>query len=169
MRAIGISINDHDPDSALDLVKTGLIDSVQVIYNIFDQTPEKNLFPLTQHMGVGVIARVPLDEGSLTGTITEQTQFDSDDFRTFYFRGDHKQQVVKHVDALQKDLQGIDGSLPEVALRFCLSHPAVTSVIPGMRKVKNAEMNVALSDKGALEPAVIAILRRHAWDKNFYL
>ena len=169
VRAVGISINDHDPDSALEIVNTGLVDAVQLIYNIFDQSPEKNLFPATQRMDVGVLARVPLDEGSLTGTITEDTRFDPRDFRTFYFRGDHKKQVVKHVDALKKDLQGIDGSLPEVALRFCLSHPAVTSVIPGMRKVKNAEMNVTLSDKGALEPAAIAILRRHAWEKNFYL
>ena len=168
-RAVGISINDHAPDSALEIVKTGLIDSVQVIYNIFDQTPEKNLFPLTQHMEVGVLARVPLDEGSLTGTITERTHFDPDDFRTFYFRGDHKEQVVRHVGALEQDLQGADGSLPEVALRFCLSHPAVTTVIPGMRKVRNAEMNVAVSDKGVLDVATLQILRRHAWDKNFYL
>jgi len=169
VRAVGVSINDHDPDSALELVNTGLADAVQVIYNIFDQSPEKNLFPATQRMDVGVLARVPLDEGSLTGTITEDTRFEPQDFRTFYFRGDHKKQVVEHVNALQKDLQGRDGSLPEIALRFCLSHPAVTTVIPGMRKVRNAELNVALSGKGALDNATLGVLRRHAWDKNFYL
>src|SRR5581483_8231626 len=120
------------------LVKTGLIDTVQVIYNIFDQSPERNLFPLVRKMDVGVIARVPLDEGALTGTITEQTQFEKEDFRNYYFRGDHKTQVVQHVDALKEDLGNVDGALPEIALRFCLSNPAVSTVIPGMRRVRNA-------------------------------
>jgi aryl-alcohol dehydrogenase-like predicted oxidoreductase len=167
-RAVGISINDHQPDSALEIVKTGLIDTVQVIYNIFDQSPQKNLFPLTQQMNIGVLARVPLDEGSLTGTITDSTTFEPNDFRSYYFRGDHKKQVVEHVDALRRDLQGVDGSLPEIALRFCLSHPAVSTVIPGMRRVRNAEMNTAVSDLGPLDPAVLKILERHAWERNFY-
>src|SRR5579884_972835 len=128
-RAVGVSINDHDPDSALELVKTGLVDTVQVIYNIFDQSPERNLFPLAQQMNVGVIARVPFDEGVLTGSITEDTTFDPQDFRAWYFRGDHKQQVVQHVDALQRDLGSVEGALPEIALRFCLSNPAVSTVI----------------------------------------
>lgn len=169
VRAAGISINDHDPDSALEIVRTGLVDSVQTIYNVFDQSPEKNLFPLAQRMNVGVLARVPLDEGSLTGTINQNTQFEPEDFRSFYFRGDHKKQVVEHVSALKKDLDGVEGSLPEIALRFCLSHPAVSSVIPGMRKIQNVEMNMALSGKGALDDATLQILRRHAWDKNFYM
>jgi aryl-alcohol dehydrogenase-like predicted oxidoreductase len=167
-RAVGISINDHQPDSALDIIKTGLIDSVQVIYNIFDQSPQRNLFPLTQQYNIGVLARVPLDEGSLTGTITETTQFAPSDFRTYYFRGNHKQQVVQHVNALQADLAGVSGSLPEIALRFCLSHPAVSSVIPGMRRVKNVEQNTALSDLGPFDESVLKILARHAWDKDFY-
>ena len=108
----GRSINDHQPDSALELVQSGLIDTVQVIYNIFDQSPEKNLFPLAQKMNVGVLARVlPLDEGSLTGTISESTEFDPKEFRAFYFRGDRKKQVVEHVAALEQDLKGVDGSL----------------------------------------------------------
>jgi aryl-alcohol dehydrogenase-like predicted oxidoreductase len=167
-RAVGVSINDHDPDSALDLVKTGLVDSVQVIYNVFDQSPERRLFPLTQEMDVGVIARVPLDEGALTGSITEDTQFDREDFRAYYFRGDHKKQVVEHVGALQRDLGDVDGALAEIALRFCLSNPAVSTVIPGMRRVCNAETNMALSDKGPLDAQTMEILRRHAWEKNFY-
>ncbi|HEX8985110.1 MAG TPA: aldo/keto reductase [Bryobacteraceae bacterium] len=168
IRAFGISINDHDPDSALEVLRTGLIDSVQVIYNIFDQGPERKLFPLCQELGVGVLARVPLDEGALTGTINEQTRFEPGDFRGEYFAGDRKRQVVEHVEALQRDLKGVDGSLPELALRFCISHPAVTSVIPGMRRVKNALTNCAVSEKGPLDPATLAILRRHAWEKNFY-
>ncbi|HME09432.1 MAG TPA: aldo/keto reductase [Bryobacteraceae bacterium] len=168
VRAIGISINDHQPDSALEVIRTGLVDAVQVIYNIFDQTPEKHLFPLTQELNVGVLARVPLDEGSLTGTITEQSEFAPGDFRARYFRGDRKKQVVEHVDALKKDLGSAAGPLPEVALRFCLSHPALTTVIPGMRRVANAEANVAVSDLGPLSDETLQILRRHAWDRNFY-
>jgi aryl-alcohol dehydrogenase-like predicted oxidoreductase len=168
VRAVGVSINDHDPDSALELVRTGLIDSVQVIYNIFDQSPEKNLFPLCQKQNVGVIARVPFDEGSLTGKITEKTEFQASEFRAMYFRGARKKQVVEHVDALEKDLAGNAGGLPEIALRFCVSHPAVSTVIPGMRSVHHAEANCAVSAKGPLGEDVLAILKRHAWEKNFY-
>lgn len=168
VRFVGVSINDHQPDSALELIRTGLIDTVQVIYNIFDQTPEQNLFPLCMVRNIGVIARVPFDEGSLTGTITETTEFDPDDFRAEYFRGDRKKQVVERVAALKRDLAGVDGTLPEIALRFCLSHPAVSTVIPGMRKVRNVEANCAVSDKGPLDERVLQILRRHAWNRNFY-
>lgn len=168
VQAVGISINDHQPDSAVEIVKTGLIDSVQVIYNIFDQSPENKLFPLTASMGVGVLARVPLDEGALTGTITESTVFERGDFRGWYFRGGRKQEVVEHVDRLVKDLEGVPGTLAEIALRFCLSHPAVTTVIPGMRRVRNVENNCAVSDLGPLPDSVMAVLRKHAWDKNYY-
>jgi aryl-alcohol dehydrogenase-like predicted oxidoreductase len=166
IRFTGISINDHQPDSALGVVASGLIDSVQVIYNIFDQTPEANLFPAVQKHNVGVIARVPFDEGSLTGTITADSQFEGDEFRAFYFRGDRPQQVVEHVSALQSDLG--NASLPETALRFCLSHPAVSTVIPGMRKTRNVESNCRVSDAGPLEEATLQKLRKHAWNKNFY-
>lgn len=168
VRAVGVSINDHQPDSALELIRTGLVDTVQVIYNIFDQTPEENLFPLCIERNIGLIARVPLDEGSLTGNITEDTAFPPGDFREEYFRGSRKREVVEHVSALQHDLAGLDGNLPEVALRFCLSHPAVSSVIPGMRRVRNAEMNIAASDKGPLAPETLTVLRKHAWNRNFY-
>jgi aryl-alcohol dehydrogenase-like predicted oxidoreductase len=168
VRAVGISINDHQPSSALDLIRTGLIDTVQVIYNIFDQSPEKELFPLCQERGIGVLARVPLDEGSLTGTITADTRFDKGDFREFYFRGDRRKQVAERVAALAADLRGVPGTLPEIALRFCLSHPAVSMVIPGMRRVGNVDSNCASSDLGSLPVEVLTILKRHAWDKNFY-
>ena len=167
VQAVGVSINDHQPDSALDIVRTGLIDTVQVIYNIFDQTPQANLLPLTQELNVGVLARVPFDEGSLTGTIDESTTFEAGDFRTFYFKGDRKKQVVEHVNALRKNL-GSDIQLPDVALRFCLSHPAVSTVIPGMRRVRNAEMNTAASDHGPLDGPTLKMLKSHAWDRNFY-
>jgi len=139
-----------------------------VIYNIFDQSPEGCLFPLVHELNIGVLARVPLDEGALTGTIDETSQFPEGDFRAFYFRGDRKKDVVRHVDALKRDLEGIDGSLPAIALRFCLSNLAVSTVIPGMRRVRNVESNVAASDAGPLPLDVQAILKTHAWDKNFY-
>ena len=168
VRTIGISINDHQPDSALELIKTGLIDTVQVIYNIFDQSPERNLFPLAQERNVGVIARVPFDEGSLTGSITADTRFERDEFRAFYFRGDRKREVVEHVDALRAGLRNVDGTLAEFALRFCLSHPAVSTVIPGMRRVSSVEANAAAVEKGPLDVGIREVLKHHAWDKNYY-
>jgi aryl-alcohol dehydrogenase-like predicted oxidoreductase len=168
VRAVGVSINDHQPDSALELIRSGLVDTVQVIYNIFDQTPQQNLFPLAQEKNVGVLARVPFDEGSLTGSVTEETVFDPKEFRAFYFRGDRKKQVVEHVAALQKDLVAENGSLAEIALRYTISDPAVSTVIPGMRTVRNVEKNAAVSGKGPLEPATLQLLKRHAWSKNFY-
>jgi aryl-alcohol dehydrogenase-like predicted oxidoreductase len=168
VRYFGISISEHEPDSALEAIKTGLVSAVQVIYNIFDQTAEAHLFPLCQQMKVGVLARVPLDEGGLTGTITEQSEFEPGEFRGAYFRGDRKRQVVEHVAALQRDLAGKPGTLAEIALRFGLSHPAVTTVIPGMRRVKTVESSCRTSKAGPLDEATLAILKRHAWDRNFY-
>ncbi|HSU33474.1 MAG TPA: aldo/keto reductase [Bryobacteraceae bacterium] len=168
VRYFGVSISDHNPDSALEVVKTGMIDTVQVIYNIFDQTPEKHLFPLCQERQIGVLARVPLDEGGLTGTITEQTTFEPGEFRDSYFRGDRKRQVVEHVEALKKDLGERNASLPQIALQFCLSHPAVSTVIPGMRRISTVESSCAVSDFGKLDGETLAMLKRHAWTRNFY-
>jgi len=168
VRYFGVSISDHNPDSALEVVKTGMIDTVQVIYNIFDQTPEKNLFPLCQERQIGVLARVPLDEGGLTGTITEQTRFEPGEFRESYFRVDRKRQVVEHVEALKKDLGERNATLPQIALQFCLSHPAVSTVIPGMRRISTVESSCAVSDFGKLDDETLAMLKRHAWNRNFY-
>jgi aryl-alcohol dehydrogenase-like predicted oxidoreductase len=169
VRAVGISINNHDPDSALGIIETGLIDVVQVIYNIFDQSPERNLFPACIKHNVGVLARVPLDEGALTGRITEDTVFPQGDFRNNYFRGDRKKQVAERVAAIVGDLDlGNASHLPEVAIRFCLSHPAVSTVIPGMRSISSVEGNVAASGQGPLPASALEVLRRHAWDRDFY-
>jgi aryl-alcohol dehydrogenase-like predicted oxidoreductase len=168
VRHFGISISEHEPGSALEAIKTGLLDAVQVIYNIFDQTAETILFPLCQEMKVGVLARVPLDEGGLTGSISEQTVFAPGEFREAYFRGDRKRQVVEHVSALQRDLGGTPGTLAEIALRFCLSNEAVTSVIPGMRRVATVESSCRASVAGPLTAETLAILKRHAWYRNFY-
>jgi aryl-alcohol dehydrogenase-like predicted oxidoreductase len=117
---------------------------------------------------IGVIARVPLDEGGLTGKIDAYTQFEPGDFRAGYFKGDRKKQVAERVAAIQHDLAIRDGALPEVALRFCLSHPAVTSVIPGMRSRANVAFNCSIPGKGPLPEKVLAILKKHAWKRNFY-
>lgn len=168
VRFFGVSISEHDPDSALQAVRTGLFNSVQVIYNIFDQSPEKNLFPLCQEMKVGVLARVPLDEGGLAGNVTEQTEFAPDDFRASYFRGDRKRELVQHINSLKEDLKDIPGTLPQIAIRFCLSHKAVTSVIPGMRRIATVEDNCRAASAGILDHRTLAILKRHAWERNFY-
>ncbi len=168
VRYFGVSISEHDPDSALKAVETEKFNAVQVIYNIFDQTAEEKLFPLCLQKKVGVLARVPLDEGGLTGTITESTQFEAGEFRESYFRGDRKRQVVEHVEALKQDLAGVPGTLAQIALRFCLSNKAVTSVIPGMRRVETVESSCRASAAGPLDAKTLAILKRHAWDRNFY-
>jgi aryl-alcohol dehydrogenase-like predicted oxidoreductase len=168
IRAFGVSINDHDPDSARGLIETGLVDTVQVIYNVFDQSAERNLFPLCVERNIGVLARVPLDEGGLTGTIRADTEFEPEDFRAFYFRGDRKKQVEERVRALQRDLGDAAASLPTIALRFCLSHAAVSTVIPGMRKMHHAVANCAVSEMGELDAETIQKLRKHAWSRNFH-
>jgi aryl-alcohol dehydrogenase-like predicted oxidoreductase len=168
VRFMGISISEHEPDTALEAVKTGLVDSVQVIYNIFDQAAEENLFPLCQKMKVGVLARVPLDEGGLTGTITPESVFEPGEFRESYFRGDRKQQVAEHVKALEEELKNVPGTLPEIALQFCFTNKAVTSVIPGMRRVSTVESSCRAASAGPLDAATMAVLRRHKWERNFY-
>ncbi len=168
-RAVGISINDHQPDTAIEIIETGLIDSVQVIYNVFDQTPEAKLFPACIKHNIGVIARVPFDEGSLTGRINADTVFPEGDFRNGYFKGDRKQQVADHVAAIVDDLGLEDAAaLPNIAMRFCLSAPAVSAVIPGMRSLSSVTGNVTASGQGPLPEQVLEILRRHQWNRNFY-
>lgn len=167
-RAVGVSINDHDPDSALEIVRSGVIDTVQVIYNVFDQSPAENLLPLCREQNVGVLARVPLDEGGLTGTITPEITFPPNDWRNLYFEGDRKQQVFDRTEAIRADLAGVEGTLPEIALRFCLSDPAVSTVIPGMRRRQTVESSCSVSDLGPLSEETLTALARHRWQRNFY-
>jgi len=167
-RFVGISVNDHDPGSALRAVASGLFDTAQIIYNIFDQSPEAEFFPACMARGVGILARVPFDEGGLTGAVTPESRFPKDDFRNRYFAGDRKKQVFERATALQAELDGEAKTLPELALRFCLSHDAVSTVIPGMRRVSSVEANAAVSDGRRLSPALRERLRGHAWARNFY-
>ena len=168
IRFCGLSVNDHAPDTALGAVRTGVFDSIQVIYNIYDPTAADELIPLCEKHGVGVIARVPLDEGGLSGSITPNTRFPPGDFRADYFNGDRKRQADRHARELEKLLGRRAKTLAELALRFCLSHPAITTVIPGMRGVLNVERNAALSDGQQLTPRLLEELREHAWPRNFY-
>lgn len=164
----GVSINDHDPASALGLVASGKVDAVQVIYNVFDQSPEDELFPLCEEKNVGVIARVPFDEGSLTGKITPQTEFPKKDWRNLYFQGDRKRQVWERVVRMKLLLDDEVQSLPELALRYCLHPPAVSTVIPGMRSVRHVLENTSTSDKGPMPPELISQLKDFRWVRNFY-
>jgi aryl-alcohol dehydrogenase-like predicted oxidoreductase len=166
IRAFGVSINDHQPANALKLIESGAVDTVQVIYNVFDQSPEDELLDACAEHGIGVLARVPFDEGSLTGAIGPDTEFPEGDFRNRYFRDDRKEQVAERVQAILDDLGIERDRLAEVALRYVLSHPAVSSVIPGMRSVRNVERNMAL--EGGLPAEQVAALKKHRWDRNFY-
>ncbi len=168
IRAFGVSINDHQPHSALKLVDSSLIDTVQVIFNIFDQSPADKLFPLCKKKNVGIIVRVPFDEGGLTGTLTLDTQFEKGDFRKGYFRGDNLRQTVEHADRLKVFLKNGIRTLPELALKFILSFEEVSSVIPGMRKSGHVSANTSVSGSEPLSPSVKKSLGAHAWPRNFY-
>ncbi|MGB2869229.1 MAG: aldo/keto reductase [Bacteroidota bacterium] len=168
IRFMGISINDYQPENALKAAETGKIDTFQVIHNIFHQAPEDKLFPTCAAKNIGILVRVPFDEGGLTGSVTPQTKFPTGDFRNDYFRGERRQQLAEHVEKLKKLLGTEARTLPELALRFCLQHPAVSTVIPGMRSPKNVESNCSVSDGRKLSPNLLAELRMHKWERNFY-
>ena len=163
--AAGISIDRWEPANAIEALRTGLIDAVQVIYNIFDQNPEDDLFPVCQELNIGVIARVPFDEGTLTGTLTLDSKWPDGDWRNSYFVPENLKASVARAEALRPLIP--DGvTMPEMALRFILANPDVSTIIPGMRKRKNTEMNIATSDAGALSPDLLQKLRAHRWDRK---
>lgn len=165
IEGVGISVNRWEPNNVLAALRTGLIDAVQVIYNIFDQAPEDELFPLAQELGVAIIARVPFDEGTLTGNLTKDTTFAPDDWRASYFVPENLHAAVDRAEALRPLIP--DGmSMAQFALRFILHHPAVSTVIPGMRRVRHVEDNIGASDGHALPADLIAHLRDHRWDRQ---
>jgi aryl-alcohol dehydrogenase-like predicted oxidoreductase len=165
IKHLGISVNRWEPDNVLTTLKTGLIDSVQVIYNIFDQNPEDNLFPLCRELNIGVIARVPFDEGTLTGTLTKETVFPKDDWRATYFVPENLNSSVEHADAL-RPLIPSRMSMAEMALRFILCNEDVHTIIPGMRKVRNVEANMRVSDGKRLNKDLELELKNHRWDRT---
>ena len=165
VQAWGISVNRWEPNNGLNTLRTGLMDSVQVIYNIFDQAPEDQLFPLCRELNIGVIARVPFDEGTLTGTMTKETTFPEGDWRASYFVPENLHASVDHADAL-KPLLPSGMSLPEMALRFILSNPDVATTIPGMRKMRNVVANMSVSDGQRLPDELLQALKNHRWDRE---
>ncbi len=168
VRFFGISVNDHSPDSVMKVAMTGRIDTFQVIYNIFDQSPQDQLFPLCAEREIGVIVRVPFDEGALTGTVSPETTFPEGDWRNRYFRGTRKTQVAERVDRLRPLVEGEAKTLAELALRFSLQPDSVSTVIPGMRTSRHVTANCAASDGRRLTTGLVDSLRSHRWEKNFY-
>jgi aryl-alcohol dehydrogenase-like predicted oxidoreductase len=168
IRALGVSVNDHEPASALGVVASGRIDTVQVIYNVFDQSPEEELFGAAQAADVGVIARVPLDEGSLGGQLRDDTVFAESDMRRSYFKGDRLRDTVRRVERLRPLLEAGGQSLAQGALRFCLSHAAVSTVIVGSTQAAHVRDNARASELGPLDAGIRIKLKSHVWPRNFY-
>ena len=165
IQAVGISVNRWEADNSLETLKTGRIDAVQVIYNIFDQAPEDRLFPLCRKLNIGVIARVPFDEGTLTGKMTKDTVFPKDDWRSTYFVPDNLMASVERADRL-KPLVPKTMSFTDMALRFILSNDIVDTTIPGMRKETHVRANIAMSDDAKLPQRLLAELKKHRWDRT---
>jgi aryl-alcohol dehydrogenase-like predicted oxidoreductase len=165
IRGIGLSLNRWEPWNGVKAVQSGLIDAVQVIYNIFDQNPEDELFPACRQHNVAVIARVPFDEGTLTGTLTEESRWPEGDWRNLYFVPENLNASVERAEALKRLLPaGV--TLPALALRFILAEPTVSTIIPGMRKVRNVEANIATSGAAPLSAELLTELRKHRWDRK---
>jgi aryl-alcohol dehydrogenase-like predicted oxidoreductase len=165
IQAVGISINRWEPWNGVKAIRSGVIDAVQVIYNIFDQNPEDELFPACQEMDVGVIARVPFDEGTLTGTLTTDSKWPAGDWRNTYFVPENLKTSIEHADQL-KPLVPSGMTMPDMALRFILNNPIVSTIIPGMRKLPHVESNLAASDAGPLPAELHTALRDHRWDRT---
>lgn len=165
IRFFGLSLNRWEPANGIKAIRTGLVDAVQVIYNIFDQSPEDELFPVCSELNIGVIARVPLDEGSLGGKMTLETTFPEGDWRAGYFNAANLKNTIARVEKL-KEILPPGMTLPEMSLRFILSNPTVHTTIVGMRKPEHVERNIATSDAGALDHGLLAELKKHRWDRK---
>jgi aryl-alcohol dehydrogenase-like predicted oxidoreductase len=168
IRFIGVSTPEHDQNSVIDLMRDGYLDTVQVIYNIFEQEPAAQLLPVAAECEVGVIVRVAFDEGVLTGKYHADTIFPEDDFRSRYFAGDRLERAVARVEKIKDDLAGSGLGMPQTALKFALSPSEVSVVIPGIRNIAQAEANIGVSDLPALDDALIQTLRGHAWNRAFW-
>ena len=166
IRAFGISVNRWEPQNVLRALQTGLVDTVQVVFNIFDQSPVDVLFPTCQRLDVAVIARVPFDEGSLTGTLAADSRWPEGDWRNVYFAAAHLAATLERVAPLQRTVAEWKMSLPDASLRFILAHPAITTTIPGMRRVRHVEQNIASSDAPRLDSAQLAQLRAFRWNRT---
>jgi aryl-alcohol dehydrogenase-like predicted oxidoreductase len=163
IHSVGLSLNRWEPWNGVRAVRTGRVDAVQVIYNIFDQNPEDELFPVCKEFDVAVIARVPFDEGSLTGTLTKESRWPEGDWRNTYFVAENLNETVDRVGALLPVAADAEMPLPEMALRFILSNETVSTIIPGMRKLRNVDANTAASDAGPLSAETLNQLKAHKW------
>lgn len=168
IRSIGVSTPEHDQNSVIDLMRDGYVDAVQVIYNIFDQEPAAELLPAAQETQTGILVRVVFDEGVLAGKYTADTHFAEGDFRNNYFAGDRLARAVARVDKIKADIVEYGVSMPQVALQFALAHLAVSTVIPGIRNIYQAEANSAAADAAPLPDALMEKLRGHAWLRSFW-
>jgi aryl-alcohol dehydrogenase-like predicted oxidoreductase len=168
IRAIGVSTPEQDQNSVIDLMRGGWIDTVQVIYNIFEQEPAAELLPVAQETNTGIIVRVVFDEGALTGKYTAETKFAEDDFRRNYFAGDRLERAARRAEKVKEDIADTGLTMPQVALKFALMHPAVSTVIPGIRNVAQAEANIGASDLPDLSEATMLKLREHNWQRGFW-
>ncbi len=165
IRAFGVSLNGGEPWNGIKVIGTGLVETVQAVFNLFEQEPEDELLPACRAANVGVIARVPLDEGSLGGKMTLQTTFPPDDWRHHYFNPENLRETLRRVEALRRELRD-RMSLPEAALRFVLSYPEVSTTIVGMRKAEYVQRNAAATTAGPLPPELLGRLQRHRWDRT---
>lgn len=168
IKHVGVSTPEHDQNSVIDLMKAGLVDTVQVIYNLFEQEPAAELLPVAAERGVGVIVRVAFDEGALTGKYEPSHRFPEDDFRHDYFAGDRLERTLRRAKAIERDLAESGFSLPQMALKFVLAHPAVSCVIPGIRSVAQARANCAVSDLADPSPELLLGMRQHRWNRGLW-
>jgi aryl-alcohol dehydrogenase-like predicted oxidoreductase len=165
---IGVSTPEQDQNSVIDLMRNGWVDSVQVIFNLFEQEPAAELLDVAREHGIGVIVRVVFDEGVLTGKFTRETTFAPDDFRSQYFAGDRLERAVARTQAARRDIEGAGYTLAQAAIKWVLAHPAVSTVIPGIRHVAQAEANCAVSDLPEMPAALVELLRRHNWRRGVW-
>lgn len=168
IRHVGISTPEHDQNCVIELMRGGWLDVVQVIYNVFEQEPAAELLPTAQEYNVGIIVRVAFDEGALTGKFTKDTRFGEGDFRRNYFAGDRLARTVDRVERIKKDIEGSGYTMPQAALKFVLAHPAVSTVIPGIRSVAQAEANCGVSDLPPMSPELLEKLHAHNWLRAFW-
>jgi aryl-alcohol dehydrogenase-like predicted oxidoreductase len=169
---IGVSAPEHDQACVIQLMRDGLIDTVQVIFNLFQQEAASQILPVAAETGTGVLIRVALDEGSLTGKYGADHEYAESDFRRKFFQGDRQNRTVNRVNEIRRDLErfGIDDqySLADVALKFVLARPEVSSVLVGMRNTDQVEKNCRVSTRRDLNPEIIQHLHRHDWRRGVW-
>ncbi len=170
VRHWGASLNSDDPNSGLELIRSGTVGVVQVLFNLFDQRAVDNLIPLCRERGVGIIARCPFDEGGLTGTLTRETRFQPEDFRSHYFGGERLVETCSRAEALTRAVVGPKAeTLSAAALKFCLSFDGVSTVIPGMRRVSHVTSNARAADGAYFDARELASIAAHRWVRDYYL